>query len=114
MIAIPSKRTVSQVVGYIRGKSAIHLAQSMGNGNAFVGQYFGPGDMLKVRSVAIRPRSAFRSALKRRRRALANWLALSSHFQEPRQRPGRCFERLIDKIPDLAKRRLLAVRVTSS
>jgi len=41
MIAIPSKHAVSQVVGYIKGKSAIHLARVYGERKRnFVGQHF--------------------------------------------------------------------------
>jgi len=41
MIAIPSKYAVSQVVGYIKGKSAIHLARVYGERKRnFVGQHF--------------------------------------------------------------------------
>ena len=41
MIAIPSKYAVSQVVGFIKGKSAIHLARSYGERSRnFVGQHF--------------------------------------------------------------------------
>ena len=41
MIAIPPKHAVSQVVGYIKGKSAIHLARSYGERKRnFVGQHF--------------------------------------------------------------------------
>lgn len=41
MLAIPPKYAVSQVVGYMKGKSAIHLARVYGErkGN-FVGQHF--------------------------------------------------------------------------
>jgi putative transposase len=41
MIAIPPKYAVSQVIGFIKGKSAIHLARVYGErkGN-FVGQHF--------------------------------------------------------------------------
>ncbi len=42
MIAIPPKYAVSQVVGYIKGKSAIHLARVYGQRKRnFVGQHFG-------------------------------------------------------------------------
>jgi putative transposase len=42
MIAIPPKYAVSQVVGYIKGKSAIHLARTYGERKRnFVGQHFG-------------------------------------------------------------------------
>ena len=41
MISIPPKYTVSQVVGYIKGKSAIHLARVYGKRKRnFVGQHF--------------------------------------------------------------------------
>ena len=41
MIAIPAKHAVSQVVGYIKGKSAIHLARVYGERKRnFVGQHF--------------------------------------------------------------------------
>ena len=41
MIAIPPKLAVSQVVGYIKGRSAIHLARVYGERNrSFVGQHF--------------------------------------------------------------------------
>ena len=41
MIAIPPKYAVSQVVGYIKGKSAIHLARVYGERKKnFVGQHF--------------------------------------------------------------------------
>ncbi len=41
MISIPSKYAVSQVVGYIKGKSAIHIARVYGERKRnFVGQHF--------------------------------------------------------------------------
>src|SRR6202047_4184515 len=41
MISIPPKYAVSQVVGYIKGKSAIHLARVFGERKQnFVGQHF--------------------------------------------------------------------------
>jgi putative transposase len=41
LLAIPPKYAVSQVVGYIKGKSAIHLARVYGeNRRNFVGQHF--------------------------------------------------------------------------
>ena len=41
MISIPPKYAVSQVVGYIKGKSAIHLARVYGERKrSFVGQHF--------------------------------------------------------------------------
>ena len=41
MIAIPPKYAVSQVIGYIKGKSAIHMARTYGERRRnFVGQHF--------------------------------------------------------------------------
>ena len=41
MISIPPKYAVSQVIGYIKGKSAIHLARVYGERKCnFVGQHF--------------------------------------------------------------------------
>ena len=41
MIAIPPKYAVSQVIGYIKGKSAIHLARVYGERKRnYVGQHF--------------------------------------------------------------------------
>ena len=42
MIAIPPKYSVSQVVGYIKGKSTIHIARTyVGRKKNFAGQNFG-------------------------------------------------------------------------
>jgi putative transposase len=41
LISIPPKHSVSQVVGYLKGKSAIHIARVfMGRKKNFVGQHF--------------------------------------------------------------------------
>ena len=41
MISIPPKYSVAQVIGYIKGKSAIHIARTfMGMQRNFVGQHF--------------------------------------------------------------------------
>ena len=41
MISIPPKYAVSQVIGYIKGKSAIHIARNFGERKRnFVGQHF--------------------------------------------------------------------------
>jgi putative transposase len=41
LISIPPKYAVSQVVGYIKGKSAIHIARTyMGRQRNFVGEHF--------------------------------------------------------------------------
>ena len=41
LVSIPPKYSVAQVVGYIKGKSAIHIARAyMGKRQNFVGQHF--------------------------------------------------------------------------
>ena len=41
LLSVPPKYAVSQVVGYIKGKSAIHLARTYGGRKRnFVGQHF--------------------------------------------------------------------------
>jgi putative transposase len=40
VISIPPKYSVSQVVGYVKGKSAIWVARATGNKRNFVGQNF--------------------------------------------------------------------------
>ena len=41
MISIPPKHSVAQVVGYMKGKSAIHIARNYGERRRnFVGQHF--------------------------------------------------------------------------
>jgi len=41
LISIPPKYSVSQVVGFIKGKSAIHIARNfMGHRKNFTGQHF--------------------------------------------------------------------------
>jgi putative transposase len=41
LLSVPPKYSVSQVVGYIKGKSAIHLARTYGaRKKSFVGQHF--------------------------------------------------------------------------
>ena len=41
LLSIPPKYSVAQVVGFIKGKSAIHIARSyLGRRRAFVGQHF--------------------------------------------------------------------------
>jgi putative transposase len=68
LLSIPPKYAVSQVVGYIKGKSAIRLARVYGERKRnFVGQHFGPEDFSSTRSVATRTRSALTSATKRRK-----------------------------------------------
>ena len=56
MIARPPKYTVSQVVGYIEGKSAIHLARVYAERKRnFVGQHFRARGTLYPRWVGTKP-----------------------------------------------------------
>jgi putative transposase len=49
MISIPPKHAVSQVIGYIKGKSAIHLARVYGERKRnFVGQHFWARGVLRL------------------------------------------------------------------
>lgn len=55
MITIPPKYAVSQVIGYIKGKSAIHLARVYGERRRnFVGQHFWARATSSRRSAATR------------------------------------------------------------
>ena len=68
LLSIPPKYAVSQVLGFIKGKSAIHMARVYGERKRnFVGQHFGPGDSSSTRSGATRKPSAPTSAIKRRK-----------------------------------------------
>jgi len=40
VVSIPPKYAVAQVIGYLKGKSAIHVARTMGRKRNFVGQNF--------------------------------------------------------------------------
>ena len=63
LLSIPPKYAVSQVVGFIKGKSAIHMAR-----NAISwGSISGPGDSSSTRSGATKKPSAPTSAIKRRK-----------------------------------------------
>jgi putative transposase len=58
VISIPPKYAVAQVIGYIKGKSAIHVARTMGRKRNFVGQNFwctGPGSLDTRLSFTRRP-----------------------------------------------------------
>lgn len=90
MISIPPKYAVSQVVGFIKGKSAIYLARVYGERSRnFVGSIFGPADTSSPRLGAMSRSSASTSATRKRRtgawsscsfgdrRATFRWLTLS-------------------------------------
>ena len=69
LLSIPPKYAVSQVVGFIKGKSAIHMARVYGERKRnFVGQSIsGPGDSSSTRSDATKKPSAPTSAIERRK-----------------------------------------------
>ena len=65
LIAIPPKYAVSQVVGYIKGKSAIHLARVYGERRCnFVGQHFWARAILYPLWVGMKRRCGSKSATK--------------------------------------------------
>ena len=68
LLSIPPKYAVSQVVGFIKGKSAIHMARVYGERKRnFVGQHFWARGFSSTRSGATRKPSAPTSAIKRRK-----------------------------------------------
>ena len=68
LLSIPPKHAVSQVVGYIKGKSAIHMARVYGERKRnFVGQHFWARGFFVTRSGGTRRRSAPTFATKRKR-----------------------------------------------
>ena len=68
LLSIPPKYAVSQVVGFIKGKSAIHMARVYGERKRnFVGQHFWAGNSSSTRSGATKKPSAPTSAIKRRK-----------------------------------------------
>jgi putative transposase len=55
LVSIPPKYSVSRVVGFIKGKSAIHLARVYGERKRnFVGQHFWAGATSSLRSDVMR------------------------------------------------------------
>ena len=68
MLSIPPKYAVSQVVGFIKGKSAIHLARVYGERKRnFVGQHFRARGYFVNTSVVTRKSSARTSGIRKRR-----------------------------------------------
>jgi len=68
LLAIPPKYAMSQVVGFIKGKSAIHMARVYGERKRnFVGQHFWARGFFVNTVGATRTRSAPISAIKRRK-----------------------------------------------
>jgi hypothetical protein len=85
MISIPPKYAVSQVVGYIKGKSAIHLARVYGERKRnFVGQHFwARGYFVSTvgRDEVLKKRSATTSASRRKR--MPDWSSSISRVRPP-------------------------------
>jgi putative transposase len=72
MIAIPPKYAVSQVMGYIKGKSAIHLARVYGERKRnFVGQHFWARGFWV--STVGRDESVFASTSRSQRKKTSDW-----------------------------------------
>ena len=68
LLSIPPKYAVSQIVGFIKGKSAIHLARVYGERKRnFVGQHFGPVGSSSTRPAGMRRPSGLTSVPKRGR-----------------------------------------------
>ena len=73
LLSIPPKYAVSQVVGFIKGKSAIHLARVYGERKRnFVGQHFWARGFFVKRSAGTKRPSALTSATRRRRARVSN------------------------------------------
>jgi len=55
LLSIPPKYSVAQVVGFIKGKAAIHIARTfMGRRKNYTGHHFGLGGMMSHRLVGMR------------------------------------------------------------
>ena len=68
LLAIPPKYAVSQVIGYIKGKSAIHIARVYGERSRnFVGQHFWARGVLYQRSVETKSKSVGTSSTRKKR-----------------------------------------------
>jgi putative transposase len=73
LIAIPPKYAVSQVVGFMKGKSAIHLARVYGERKRnFVGQHFWARGFFVSPSAAMKP--PFATTSDARRRPTRDWI----------------------------------------
>ena len=77
MIAIPPKYAVSNVVGYIKGKSAIHLARVYSERKRnFAGQSFWARGYLSRLLVGTKRSFATTSGTRRRKRKTRDWSRL--------------------------------------
>ena len=73
MISIPPKYAVSQVIGYIKGKSAIHLARAYGERQRnFTGQHFWARGYFV--STVGRDEQVIQSIFKTRKRKMREWI----------------------------------------
>jgi putative transposase len=74
MISIPPKYAVSQVIGYIKGKSAIHMARIYGERQRnFTGQHFWRGDISSRRLVETK--RPYANIFEIRRRKTPAWIS---------------------------------------
>jgi REP element-mobilizing transposase RayT len=68
LISIPPKYSVAQVVGFIKGKSAIHITWTfMGRRQNYTGHHFWARGTTSQRSIGMRRRSGSASARKKRK-----------------------------------------------
>jgi len=127
MISIPPKYAVSQVIEYIKGKSAIHLARVYGERKRnFVGNTLGREDSSCPRWGEMTPSCARISGTRSKRKSdWIKWGFGSGHRRVAPERRGRVsnpnsrFERLTNQSPRLCRgdkllRRLTRFRAKSS
>ena len=88
LISIPPKYAVSQVIGFIKGKSAIHLARVYGEKKRnFVGQHFWARETQRQYASTSRSRKRRASARSRRICGADEPPSGGPHDPGPRQRP---------------------------
>ena len=100
MLSIPPKYPVSQVVGYIKGKSAIHLARVYGERHrGFIGQHFWARGCFV--STVGRDETVIRDYIKNQEKAFgADWPPSGGSINRGRVSvPIRRFERLTSRKP---------------
>ena len=115
MLSIPPKHSVAQVVGYIKGKSAIHIAREFaGRPRNFVGQHFWARGYFVSTWVGTKRRFGSTSARRSWRTdgtTSFGWMRAATckvaQVAAQRLRPGR-FERLTAKAPGFAGGYLLS------
>jgi putative transposase len=68
LLSVPPKYAVAQVVGFIKGKSAIHIARTfLGRRKNYTGHHFGLGGTTSQRLAGMRGRSGNTFAPRKRR-----------------------------------------------